>query len=196
MVKKSSRTLWTAKLSGKAVSKGKRLDYTLKRIPYQGYVLGMDTSLRSTGVALIAFQPPQPPKLLLSHTLKLSGRLQLAVCLGTIARTVLKILDCEKVDHVVLEQTIYVQNVRTAQILGAARGAAISAVALRGVRLSEYPPLRVKQAVVGFGRASKEQVIGMVQHLLGLTTSLPTDEADAAALAFCHAFTSREVKEG
>jgi crossover junction endodeoxyribonuclease RuvC len=76
-------------------------------------------------------------------------------------------------------------------ILGAARGAGIAAAAVAGVEVYEYAPLRVKQAVVGFGRASKEQVAGMVAQHCKLKTALPTDESDAVATALCHAFTWR-----
>jgi crossover junction endodeoxyribonuclease RuvC len=96
------------------------------------------------------------------------------------------------VRHVALEQTIYVQNFQTAQILGAARGAAIAAASVLGKPIFEYPPLRVKQAVVGFGRADKSQVAGITRQLLRLSAALPLDESDAAAVAFCHAFTWRE----
>jgi crossover junction endodeoxyribonuclease RuvC len=56
----------------------------------------------------------------------------------------------------------------------------------------EYPPLRVKQAVVGGGRASKEQMARTVMGLLGHGRTLAFDEADAAGVALCHAFTWRE----
>jgi crossover junction endodeoxyribonuclease RuvC len=91
-----------------------------------------------------------------------------------------------------LEQTIYVQNFQTAQILGAARGAAISAAAMRNRPVFEYAPLRVKQAVVGAGRASKVQMARTVMALLGHGRTLALDEADAAGVALCHAFTWRE----
>ena len=82
------------------------------------------------------------------------------------------------------------QNFRTAQILGAARGAAIGQAGLRGLPVYEYPPLRIKQAVVGYGRASKEQVTRQISGLLGLEEDLPFDEADATAAALCHALTA------
>ena len=96
--------------------------------------------------------------------------------------------DSSGIRHVALEQTIYVQNFQTAQILGAARGAAIAAAALRGLPVFEYPPLRVKQAVAGSGRASKEQMARTVRSLLGHARTLAFDEADAAGVAICHAF--------
>ena len=66
------------------------------------------------------------------------------------------------------------------------------AAALRTLPVYEYPPLRVKQAVVGLGRASKEQVARTVMSLLGHARTLAPDEADAAGVALCHAFTWRE----
>jgi crossover junction endodeoxyribonuclease RuvC len=93
------------------------------------------------------------------------------------------------VRHVALEQTIYVQNFQTAQILGAARGAAIAAAALQGLPVFEYAPMRVKQAVAGTGRASKEQVARTVRALLRHAATLPLDESDAAGVALCHAYT-------
>jgi crossover junction endodeoxyribonuclease RuvC len=112
-------------------------------------------------------------------------------CLAEIFRAITAALDAHPVDHVALEQTIYVQNFQTAQILGAARGAAIAAAAVRGLPVFEYPPLRVKQAVVGVGRASKEQVARTVMSLLGHGRALESDQADAAGVALCHAFTWR-----
>jgi crossover junction endodeoxyribonuclease RuvC len=116
----------------------------------------------------------------------------MAQALAEIHRAVSGFLEGTEVRHVALEQTIYVQNFQTAQILGAARGAAIAAVALRERPVFEYPPLRVKQAVVGAGRASKEQMARTVMALLGHGRTLAPDEADAAGVALCHAFTWRE----
>jgi crossover junction endodeoxyribonuclease RuvC len=98
-------------------------------------------------------------------------------------------LDTWEPDVVAIEETIYVQNLRTAQKLGAARGAAIGAASGRGFVVVEYPPLRVKQSVAGFGRASKEQVAGQMRGLLRMEQELSFDEADAAAVAYCHAIT-------
>ena len=61
-----------------------------------------------------------------------------------------------------------------------------------GKPVFEYPPLRIKQAVVGFGRAGKAQVAGMTKQILRLSETLPFDESDAAAAALCHAYTFRE----
>jgi crossover junction endodeoxyribonuclease RuvC len=185
------RQMWKAKLEGRlapAIPAG-RTD--LRRPPFSGRVLGVDPSLRGTGLALIEFRPGRPAVLLAARTVRVPARRPMAAALAEIHRAVTSLLEAFEVRHVALEQTIYVQNFRTAQILGAARGAAIAAAALRARPVFEYPPLRVKQAVVGIGRASKQQMQRTVMALLGHGAVLATDEADAAGVAFCHALTWR-----
>ncbi len=130
------------------------------------------------------------PILLRCATVRVPASRPMATALAEIHRAVAAFVAGEAgIRHVALEQTIYVQNFQTAQILGAARGAAIAAAALQGLPVFEYPPLRVKQAVVGSGRASKEQLARTVMSLLGHGRTLALDEADAAGVAICHAFT-------
>jgi len=155
-------------------------------------VLGVDPSLRGTGLALIEFSQSRQPLLLKCRTVKIPASRSMSYALGEIHRAVAVFLADYKVRHVALEQTIFVQNFQTAQILGAARGAAISAAALGGLEIFEYAPLRVKQAVTGAGRASKEQMARTVMAMLGHGSVLASDEADAAGVALCHAFTWRE----
>jgi crossover junction endodeoxyribonuclease RuvC len=197
------RQMWAAKLAGKSLPAAIALPgnatslngnsvASRSRVPFSGLVLGIDPSLRGTGLALIEFAPPRLPVLLRCHTVRVPPNLSMAVALGAIHLAVSEFLDGTAVRHVALEQTIFVQNFQTAQILGAARGAAIAAVALRDRPVFEYPPLRVKQAVVGAGRASKEQMARSVMALLGHGRTLAPDEADAAGVALCHAFTWRE----
>ncbi len=192
MARVSVRDLWKAKLEGKLgapAAGGFEMDG--RRTPFKGVVLGIDPSLRGTGVALIEFLPGRPSVLLHSRTVRLKTTATMAECLGEIFRSVQGIVQGYLVDHVALEQTIYVQNFQTAQILGAARGAAIAAAAVGEKPVFEYPPLRVKQAVVGVGRASKEQMAKTVMSMLGHGRPLALDEADAAGVAICHALTYR-----
>lgn len=190
------RQMWAAKLAGKPAAAGApaagREAVPALRKAYAGVVLGVDPSLRGTGLALIEFTPGRQPLLLRCQTVRVPPGETMAQALGEIHRAVSSFLEHAGVRHVALEQTIYVQNIRTAQILGAARGAAMAAAALRGRPVFEYAPLRVKQAVVGVGRASKEQMARTVMALLGHGRTLALDEADAAGVALCHAFTWRE----
>jgi crossover junction endodeoxyribonuclease RuvC len=191
----SVREMWKAKLEGKplpAHSSAGVAGFVLSRPPFGGCVLGIDPSLRGTGLALIEFAPGRAPVLLHCRTVKITARRPMAEALGEIHRAVAEVLGGRPVRHVAMEGTIYVQNFQTAQILGAARGAAISAAALRDLPVFEYAPLRIKQAVVGAGRASKEQMARTVMAMLGHGRPLAFDEADAAGVALCHAFTWRD----
>jgi len=196
MGKMTVRQMWKAKLEGRALpaAQSERLAgaVTGTRTPFIGRVLGIDPSLRGTGLALIEFGANRTPVLLRYQTVKVPAKHSFATALVAIHRAVTEMIAGADIRHVAMEQTIYVQNFQTAQILGAARGAAITAAALDGLMVFEYAPLRVKQAVVGAGRASKEQMARTVMALLGHSRPLAFDEADAAGVALCHAYTWRE----
>lgn len=202
MARMNVRQMWAAKLAGRPLPAASALPRSAAQTaqaslgmrapaPFAGVVLGVDPSLRGTGLALVEFAPGRPPLLLRCQTVRVPARRPMPEALAEIHRAIVVFVEQTAVRHVALEQTIYVQNFQTAQILGAARGAAIAAVALRELPVFEYPPLRVKQAVVGAGRASKEQMARTVMALLGHGRTLAFDEADAAGVALCHAFTWR-----
>lgn len=190
--------MWTAKVLGKLPHQRLEDDDTLAhrlspmhRQAFQGVVLGIDPSLRGTGLALVEFLP-RGARLLASRTVKLKAGLSFAACLGEIFLATQEMAKLAPIKHAAVEETIFVQSRKTVHILGSARGAAITAVALAGAEVFEYAPRRIKQAVVGRGQAGKDQVAGMVLQHLCLTKKLPADESDAAATALCHAFTWRE----
>jgi crossover junction endodeoxyribonuclease RuvC len=189
LARKNARKMWADHVAGRG-GKPTAVDTRafVGKKPYDGLVLGIDPSLRGTGLATLDFSSGQPT-LKASRTVKLKPKLPFDVCLGEIHQAVVSYLEEWKPRHVAVEQTIYVQNFQTAQILGAARGAVIAAAAVRGIPVFEYPPLRIKQAVVGFGRASKEQLARTVAQLLSGGEELGFDEADAVGAAFCHAMT-------
>lgn len=90
-------------------------------------------------------------------------------------------------DVVVVERVLFQVNARTAMSVGQASGLALAAAAAAGCEVVQYSPNEVKQAVAGYGSATKEQVQRMVQVLLDLTAPpSPADRADALALAVCH----------
>ncbi|MCT4563992.1 MAG: crossover junction endodeoxyribonuclease RuvC [Maledivibacter sp.] len=103
-----------------------------------------------------------------------------------------EILDLYKPDAVAIEELFFNKNVKTAIVVGQARGVAILAAAQKNVEIFEYTPLQVKQGVVGYGRAEKKQVQIMVKTFLNLkSVPKPDDVADALAVAICHAHTGR-----
>ena len=86
-----------------------------------------------------------------------------------------------------IERVLFQQNVRTAISVGQASGIAMAEAAAAGCDVEQYSPNQVKEAVAGYGGATKEQMQDMVQLLLGLAERpRPADAADAAAIALCH----------
>jgi crossover junction endodeoxyribonuclease RuvC len=86
-----------------------------------------------------------------------------------------------------IEDIFFAQNAKSALKLGQSRGVILLTAAQAGLRIAEYSPLEVKQAVVGYGRADKSQVQHMVKVLLRLQEiPQPDDAADALAIAICH----------
>ena len=95
-------------------------------------------------------------------------------------------------DAMAYEELFFNKNVKTALIIGHARGVAVLAGARKGIDLFEYTPLQVKQAVVGYGRADKRQVQQMIKLILNLREiPKPDDAADALAVAGCHIHSSQ-----
>jgi len=155
-----------------------------------GRILGVDTSLRSTGLGLIEVHGSRLEAL--EHGLvKNPAAWPLSRCLKNLQAAIGAILERGRPGTVAIEGVFFCKNVSTAVILGEARGVVIAACAAAGVPVYEYSPRRVKQAVVGFGAAGKEQVGRMVTLLLSLREPLPEDAADAFAIAICHAHAGR-----
>ncbi len=107
------------------------------------------------------------------------------------------ILERTSPTEVAVEQLFFARNVQSALAVGQARGVALLAAAQRGLCVSEYTPQQVKQAVAGYGKATKEQVQSMVRMMLGLDrVPQPDDAADALAIAICHARWNESMGEG
>ena len=99
-----------------------------------------------------------------------------------------------KPDVMGVEQLFFNKNVRTAMTVGQARGVILLTAAQNNLKLGEYTPLQVKQSVVGYGKATKEQVTYMTQRLLCIKEKpKPDDVADALAIAIC-ALHSKDVR--
>jgi crossover junction endodeoxyribonuclease RuvC len=100
-------------------------------------------------------------------------------------------------DCVAIESLFHAHNVKSALVLGHARGVAVLASVEAGMPLIEYSPTEIKMAVTGYGRAEKSQLQQMVQLLLGLDTPpSPHDASDALAVAICHAHAGRAPTSG
>ncbi len=98
-------------------------------------------------------------------------------------------------DDVAVEELFFARNARTAIAVGQGRGVVLLAAAEAGLEVCEYTPMQVKQAVQGYGSATKHQVGEMVKLLLKLSeVPKPDDAADAAAIAICHLHSSRMAR--
>ena len=148
-------------------------------------ILAIDPSLRGTGVAILEEIGPKV-KCLEYSVVKNRASLSQEACLIAIHEAVSGVIKRHNPTALAIEKVIFVQSYPTAIILGAARGVAVLAAAQAGLSIHEYPPKRVKQAVVGKGAAAKEQVAFMIRALLGLTETPPSDAADAIAIGLTH----------
>ena len=108
--------------------------------------------------------------------------------LGKIMERLSSVVESYAPDEMAIEELFFNTNITTGIAVAEARGVILCTAYRLGVKISEYTPLQVKQAVTGYGRAEKKQVITMVTMLLGLQKPpKPDDTADALAIAICHA---------
>jgi crossover junction endodeoxyribonuclease RuvC len=148
-------------------------------------ILGVDPGLRATGFGLIERRGQQLVYLTSGVVRTPDGELpeRLKAILENLGEVIARHAPAE----VAVEKVFVNVNPASTLLLGQARGAAICAAVSRGLPVSEYTALQVKQAVVGHGHAAKEQVQEMVRRLLALTGDPSADAADALACAICHA---------
>lgn len=149
-------------------------------------VLGIDPGLAITGYGLVA-ENQGNLRLIAYGTLTTRAGRPLAARLQQIYRELQAIVTQYKPTAAAVEEIFFARNARTAFAVGQARGVVLLALADAGLWPVEYTPLQVKEAVVGYGRATKDQVQAMVKLLLGLeAVPQPDDAADALAVAICH----------
>jgi len=155
-------------------------------------ILGIDPGSRFLGLGCVEAKGSSflwighcVEKIVISDTGDISDRLK------QIVHAVQKALDLWKPEAISVEEVFFAKNVKSALVLGQARGAALVAPSLLGLPIFEYSATLVKQTVTGSGRAEKEQVQRMVKAILGPKSSIPLvfdreDASDALAVAICH----------
>jgi crossover junction endodeoxyribonuclease RuvC len=153
-------------------------------------ILGLDPGSRVAGYGLLESDGRRSRRLA-SGCIRPRGEGPAEV-LASLQRELAGLLGAWLPDVVAVEAVFHQRNVRSALVLGQARGALLAGCGLAGVATAEYAPAQVKQAVTGSGAADKEQVARMVRLILGLAAEpLVADESDALAVALCHAQTLR-----
>jgi len=148
-------------------------------------ILGLDPGLRITGFGLVD-QLGTQLRYVASGCIKTKDG-ELPSRLKTLLDGVREIVDTYRPDVVAVEKVFVNVNPQSTLLLGQARGAVICGAVSCDLPVAEYTALQVKQSVVGYGKAHKEQVQHMVQRLLALDASPGPDAADALACAICHA---------
>jgi crossover junction endodeoxyribonuclease RuvC len=149
-------------------------------------ILGVDPGASTTGYGVVVRQG-SAISLLECGVVRTDPASALPKRLKEIYDGISEVLTRHKADVVAVEGVFYGKNARTTVILGHARGAILLAATMRDLPVAEYSPAEIKSAVVGSGRATKEQVQFMVQRLLRLKEPpRPSDAADGVAVALCH----------
>jgi crossover junction endodeoxyribonuclease RuvC len=154
-------------------------------------VLGIDCGTEYTGYGVVDLYPDGNLLCLTCGAIKVSPREPMPSRLAAIFQRLGSLIAEHHPDQVAIEDVFYAVNVKSALKLGQVRGVAMLAASVAGLAVSEYAPLSIKSAVVGYGKAEKQQVQHMVMRLLNLAeVPQPTDAADALAIAICHLHTA------
>lgn len=154
-------------------------------------VLGIDPGLAITGYGLVR-EDNQRLVPLAYGAIRTPPKSSIAERLMQLHRELSAILAEYRPDVAAVEELFFSTNARTAMAVGQARGVTLLTLAESGVRIVEYTPLQVKQAITGYGGADKTQVQQMVCILLGLgQVPHPDDVSDALAVAICHHHSAR-----
>ena len=150
-------------------------------------VLGIDPGIATIGFGVLESEK-NSHKLIKCGVITTPAHTSLSSRLEQIYDDMLQILELFQPDAVSIEELFFNTNITTGIAVAHGRGVILLACQQAGVQIYEYTPLQVKQAVVGYGRAEKKQVMDMVRRLCRLNAvPRPDDAADAAALALCHA---------
>lgn len=150
-------------------------------------ILGIDPGLVCTGYAVIE-SDGRVGRLL--HCGSVRGHGGLAARLQSIFERIGRVLDEYRPDAAAIENVFFAKDASAALKLGQARGVAVCAAAMARVPVFEYSSRSVKKSVVGQGKADKGQVVYMAARILQVAERSCSDEADAIAIALCHAFST------
>jgi crossover junction endodeoxyribonuclease RuvC len=150
-------------------------------------VLGIDPGTATTGYGLVRDLGRRQVELVDYGVVRTPSKTPMAQRLLQLYHDLSTIIAEYHPDEAAVEELFFSRNVTTALTVGQARGVAMLAAAEAGLPVREYKPAEIKQAVVGYGNAGKEQVQEMVRILLGIDeVPRPDDAADAVAVAICH----------
>jgi crossover junction endodeoxyribonuclease RuvC len=165
-------------------------------------VLGVDPGLETTGISILdiegsSYRPVFSGCIITGKENPLSRRLEI------IYNDLIEIIETYNPDCMAIEELFFSSNTKTAIKVGHSRGVLMLAGSIKGLEIYEYTPLEIKQAVVGYGRATKKQIKYMLKTILGVKEDFfpkKDDAWDAMAVSICHAnyykFKDRTKKAG
>ena len=156
-------------------------------------ILGIDPGLATVGFSIVDVEKSRM-RLVTCGVISTPAHTSLSSRLDRIFEDMNDLISSFSPDVMSIEELFFNTNITTGIAVAHARGVILLSAYRAGVQVFEYTPLQVKQAVVGYGRAEKNQVIDMVRRILSLPTApKPDDAADAVALAICHARSSTSL---
>ena len=150
-------------------------------------ILGIDPGVATVGFGVIEAQRGRN-RLIQYGTITTPAGMDFSARLEIIYEDMKQLLEVTKPDCVAIEELFFGQNVTTGIGVAQSRGVILLAIRQAGLEVTAYKPMQVKQSVVGYGNATKHQVMDMTKRLLHLNAPpKPDDAADAVAIALCHA---------
>ncbi len=158
-------------------------------------VLGIDCGSEHTGYGVVELDAFGKLHCIAVGAIHATARAPIAERLNKIFHGLQDVIEREQPEEVAIEDVFFAVNVKSALKLGHVRGVAMLAASHAGLTVAEYAPLSIKSAVVGYGRAGKEQVQHMITRLLNLDAPPDSpDAADALAIAICHLHTAASMR--
>ena len=156
-------------------------------------ILGIDPGYGITGFGVIESERGQN-RLITCGAITTPAGMDFSARLEIIYEDMRRLLTETKPDAVAIEELFFGQNVTTGIGVAQSRGVILLAIRQAGLEVTSYKPMQVKQAVVGYGNATKHQMMDMTKRLLHLNAMpKPDDAADAIAIALCHARSSTSL---
>lgn len=150
-------------------------------------IMGVDPGIATVGFGIISAESSRQ-KAIKYGVISTEAGLRLSVRLSQIYNDMIELITMFKPDAIAVEELFFNTNLKTGISVAHGRGVVILAGEKMNVPMFEYTPLQVKQAITGYGRADKRQMMDMVKRLLNLeAVAKPDDASDALALAICHA---------
>ncbi|MFC1617958.1 crossover junction endodeoxyribonuclease RuvC [Patescibacteria group bacterium] len=152
-------------------------------------ILAIDPGTATTGYAILktADKQREKPRIVTYGCITTRAKTPAAKRLQTIAQDLRQLIKEHQPNELAVEKLFFAKNVTTGMAVGQARGVILLAGAEADLAITEYTPLQIKQAITGYGQASKQQIQAMIKNIFKLADiPKPDDAADAIAIGLCH----------